>query len=76
LQKAAPMLTGTMTSRTSGSGQCRMPIAAKVVTAITGATTARFLNNGRAILATVASISPAAAAATPVSTRRSAGRSP
>jgi hypothetical protein len=32
--------------------------------------------NGRAILATVAIISPAAAAATPVSMRRSDGRSP
>ena len=52
----------------------------KVASAISGAMTARplsgLLNNGRAILATVASINPAAAAATPVSMRRSAGRSP
>src|SRR6516165_400214 len=49
-------------------------------TAMTGAITAELLkvplNRGRAILATVASINPAAAAAIPVSMRRSAGRSP
>jgi hypothetical protein len=74
------MLAGTIASRTSGSGQCRRPMAMKVASAISGAMTARplsgLLNNGRAILATVASINPAAAAATPVSMRRSAGRSP
>src|SRR6516225_8225012 len=40
LRNAAPMLTGTITSRTSGNGQCRMPMAAKVATAMTGAITA------------------------------------
>ena len=70
------MLTGTMTASTSGSGQCTMPIATKVASAISGPVTALLRNNGRAILATVAIISPAAAEATPVSARRSAGRSP
>src|SRR5215469_276377 len=74
------MLSGTMTSRTSGSGQCRIPIVTKVTIAISGVIAPQFLkgslnwlaNSGRAILATVASINPAAAAATPASMRRNA----
>ena len=73
---ASAMLTGTMTASTSGSGHCMTPIAAKVANAISGRVTALLWNSGRAILATVAIISPAAAEATPVSARRSAGRSP
>jgi len=72
-RQATAALAGTMASRTKASGQCRMLIARNVASAIAGPATARFLKSGRG---TVASISPAAAAATPVSMRYRTGTSP
>src|ERR1700743_2851647 len=68
--QATPMLTGTITASTSGKGHCITPMATKVAMAISGPTTARLRNNGRAILATAAIIKHAAAAATPGSLPR------
>src|SRR5262245_996824 len=73
---AAAMLTGAAASTTQASGQRSKPMAATIAITTTGAGPKPCRNSGTLILAAVAIIRPAAAGATPPSTRRTVSTSP